>query len=141
MRPARPVEGLLVPPELLTWLRVLMADGVARSRREGWVIPPEVVELVDVIARGARAVSAGGNSAEAHDLDRFRSDEGAGVPPARLVDVKTAATVIGVSERRVRQLLGGRELAGTRRPGGWLLDADAVARFSQARMAKEGIAR
>lgn len=50
------------------------------------------------------------------------------------VDVRAAADRLGVTQRRVRQLLGSRSLAGTQdRTGRWSVDVDDLARLEAER--------
>jgi len=134
MREATAVEGLLVPPEQLRWIHRLLLDGVARARREAWDVPVEVRKALDIIERGAR-ISATGNAPEGADLLRFRSTDAPPPPDGKVVDVKTAAAELGLTDRRVRQLAASGRIAGHRAGAVWCLSLADVRRFANDRPA------
>jgi hypothetical protein len=115
---------LFVPPRFARLLAALLDDAEAHFRRDGMPVPPELRDwLADLAALADREAAA---AAERDPVDVSES--------SAWIDVPTAATILGVSERRVRTMAANGLLvakrSGQRR---WLLSADDVADEVDAR--------
>ena len=111
---------LEVPAELAPVLRLMIEDGRRRARTDGWLIGnPRLVDWLNQLDRVA-AVQA--PTARAGDADVLPAATPAA---AKWLTTAEAANVLGVSERRVRQMgdrLVGRMITGRRM---WL-EADVL---------------
>lgn len=101
-------------------------------------------ELADAVRQAASAVHGAGEEWRLADRlafpHAFRAEtSGAGgevlLRERCLVSTKAAADRLGVSTRRVRQLIGSRQLPATRGQHGYLIDAETLAVLERSRAA------
>ena len=128
-------RGVLLDPAECALVAGVLADGVHRRRARGEAIGVEllaVLEEVEVLARAFRAASAPGN-AELPQPDESDVDHD---------DVTTseAAAVLGVSDRRVRQLITDDRLSGRKIRGAWFVPTAEVEKYAARRATQSGSA-
>lgn len=120
------VHGIILDGPGCALVAQVIAEGVHRRRARGEVIGVDLLaqlEEVETVARAWRAASASGNpELPQHD----ESDV-----TAEYVSTQDAAVILGVSPRRVRQLIADGRLSGRKQHGAWIVSAAEVEQLAR----------
>jgi hypothetical protein len=139
----RRVGGILLEGQELGKVAVLVRLGVAYLRAANGTVPPDALklrDLLDDLARETRnrdpaQVSAG--SAPGRETAKPVTASVVAQSAAQEVSVRDTASLLGVSEQRVRALCRSCELTAVRSPAGWRIDADSAAALAARRKGAE----
>jgi len=122
--------GVFLSADDAAALARLLGHGVRRARAGGEVVGREVLALVDeltTVGRAHRATSAVGST----EVPLIDQDD----DHADTVTVQEAAARIGVTDRRVRQLINAGRLSGVKHGGSWYVPLVEVDRIGRTRAA------
>lgn len=119
------VTGVVLTASDAALLLPVLSDGVQRRRVRGDAIGVDVLALVDEVAALARAWRAA-EAAEPAELPQrddsdIQSDD---------VTTQEAGTLLGVTDRRVRQLIASGRLSAQRTGGAWHVQTSEVERYA-----------
>lgn len=140
MTPVRRPLGAHVPGAAAAWLlRRVDEEAVRRDVAQFKALGREDIAeslaaaFLDLREAAKQHIEAQGSRASGTESGSSPLPRTDGDAPFEWVDCPGAAVALGVSERRVRQLLAGGQLAGRKTAGRWLADRDDVARMADDR--------
>lgn len=119
-------DAVLIPAgHQAMWLERLLRPGLAQLRRQGSTLPDDALRIVleiQSLAIRSKAVSAAGSPEVelAEVASSWEADDDT-------VPTEEAARRLGVTDRRIRQMLDSGALAGTKRAGRvWAVDVASI---------------
>lgn len=110
-------RSVLVDAESARWLLLLLQDGRRRARREQWRTPTGVTVLLSELAELVRSAELDGLAGSAQPDSH---------PEPVSMSTAEAASMLGVSRRRVVALVAEGKLEGRKVAGVWRVDAADV---------------
>lgn len=123
-------SAVILDPAQCAALARLAGEGVRRARARGEIVGVDALAVVDELAtvgRAFRVASAAGNT----ELPQVVEP----VDPVDDVCVKQAAPMLGVTDRRVRQLIVSGRLSARKSGGHWYVSTVDVERLARTRKA------